>query len=123
MAKILGLDLGTNSIGWALIDSNEIVGLGARIFPAPTPIKSIVPSKQMRTPHRLSVKPLAAYQQKSKVKTSPVFKILIACALLNALLTVINLDNWQFWLNLSLTTFVAALPLLHQNKNNRKNEQ
>ena len=33
--RILGLDLGTNSIGWALIDnkSNEIIGMGSRIFP------------------------------------------------------------------------------------------
>ena len=35
MAKILGLDLGTNSIGWALIDNklNKIIGIGSRIFP------------------------------------------------------------------------------------------
>ena len=35
MKKILGLDLGTNSIGWALIDdeNKKILGLGSRIFP------------------------------------------------------------------------------------------
>ena len=35
MAKILGLDLGTNSIGWALIDNaqNKIDGIGSSIFP------------------------------------------------------------------------------------------
>ena len=37
MKKILGLDLGTNSIGWALINQNEekseILGLGSRIIP------------------------------------------------------------------------------------------
>ncbi len=35
MAKILGLDLGTNSIGWAIIenDHNKILGMGSRIFP------------------------------------------------------------------------------------------
>ena len=35
MSKILGLDLGTNSIGWAIIDdvNNEILGMGSRIFP------------------------------------------------------------------------------------------
>ncbi|MCO6500329.1 MAG: type II CRISPR RNA-guided endonuclease Cas9 [Vicingus serpentipes] len=35
MAKVLGLDLGTNSIGWALIDDkqNKILGIGSRIFP------------------------------------------------------------------------------------------
>ncbi len=35
MAKILGLDLGTNSIGWAVVDdkNNKINGIGSRIFP------------------------------------------------------------------------------------------
>lgn len=35
MARILGLDLGANSIGWALIDDqqNKILGVGSRIFP------------------------------------------------------------------------------------------
>lgn len=35
MTRILGLDLGTNSIGWALIDDveNKILGIGSRIFP------------------------------------------------------------------------------------------
>lgn len=35
MAKILGLDLGTNSIGWAVVDDNQnkILGVGSRIFP------------------------------------------------------------------------------------------
>ncbi|WP_303316326.1 type II CRISPR RNA-guided endonuclease Cas9 [Flavivirga abyssicola] len=35
MSKILGLDLGTNSIGWALIDDvqNKILGIGSRVFP------------------------------------------------------------------------------------------
>lgn len=33
--KILGLDLGTNSIGWAVVDemNNKILGMGTRIFP------------------------------------------------------------------------------------------
>ncbi|MDT8413626.1 MAG: type II CRISPR RNA-guided endonuclease Cas9, partial [Vicingaceae bacterium] len=35
MAKILGLDLGTNSIGWAVVDDekHQILGMGSRIFP------------------------------------------------------------------------------------------
>ena len=41
MKKILGLDLGTNSIGWALIDQDfenkqgKILGMGSRIIPMP----------------------------------------------------------------------------------------
>ena len=39
MKKILGLDLGTNSIGWSLIEQDfekkqgKILGLGSRIIP------------------------------------------------------------------------------------------
>lgn len=35
MSKTLGLDLGTNSIGWAIIDTidQKILGMGSRIFP------------------------------------------------------------------------------------------
>ena len=35
MKKILGLDLGTNSIGWALVDKDnqKILGMGSRIIP------------------------------------------------------------------------------------------
>ncbi|MBK7088345.1 MAG: hypothetical protein IPH56_05270 [Chitinophagaceae bacterium] len=35
MSKVLGLDLGTNSIGWAIIDTdnNQIESCGTRIFP------------------------------------------------------------------------------------------
>jgi CRISPR-associated endonuclease Csn1 len=33
--KILGLDIGTNSIGWALINKDEekVLGMGSRIIP------------------------------------------------------------------------------------------
>ena len=45
MKKILGLDLGTNSIGWALIQQDfenkqgEILGMGSRIIPMTQDIK------------------------------------------------------------------------------------
>src|SRR5690554_5918615 len=43
MAKILGLDLGTNSIGWAVVDDeeNQILGMGCRIFPEGVVAKTI----------------------------------------------------------------------------------
>lgn len=43
MTKILGLDLGTNSIGWAVVekDDGEILGTGVRIFPEGVEAKTI----------------------------------------------------------------------------------
>jgi CRISPR-associated endonuclease Csn1 len=36
MGKILGLDIGTNSIGWALVEDEIILGMGSRIVPMGT---------------------------------------------------------------------------------------
>lgn len=35
MSKVLGLDIGSNSVGWALVDTEQesIIGMGVRIFP------------------------------------------------------------------------------------------
>ena len=43
MAKILGLDLGTNSIGWAIVDdlNSSIIDAGVRIFPEGVVAKTI----------------------------------------------------------------------------------
>ncbi|WP_445732486.1 type II CRISPR RNA-guided endonuclease Cas9 [Mariniflexile sp.] len=43
MAKILGLDLGTNSIGWAIVEEEkqQILGMGSRIFPEGVVAKTI----------------------------------------------------------------------------------
>ncbi|MCK9256005.1 MAG: hypothetical protein GX793_09025 [Bacteroidales bacterium] len=43
MAKILGLDLGTNSIGWAVVDDekNKILDTGVRIYPEGVTAKTI----------------------------------------------------------------------------------
>lgn len=43
MARILGLDLGTNSIGWAIVDdiNNKIIDSGVRIFPEGVVAKTI----------------------------------------------------------------------------------
>lgn len=34
MARTLGIDFGTNSIGWAVVHDGKLVRVGARIFPA-----------------------------------------------------------------------------------------
>ena len=74
MKKILGLDIGTNSIGWALIESNiyenpenlegKIIQLGSRIIPmdandisdfeAGTPVSKAANRRQARGARRLN---------------------------------------------------------------------
>jgi hypothetical protein len=99
MSKVLGLDLGTNSIGWAIIntDTNQLESCGTRIFP-----------------NKL------ARQKKGTKQSNKNFLSVLKCLhfISFAILTLALVDtsNWQFWLNLALTTFVATLTLLHQDK-------
>ncbi len=119
MAKILGLDIGTNSIGWTIVDdsSNQIIDCGAKIFPIPFNSERQLVRKHRKIGNRFMQKALVYYSEsKLSRRINPVILILVCLSVFTALLTVINSSNWQFWLNLSLTVFVATLSLLHQDK-------
>ncbi len=121
MSKILGLNIGTNSIGWAVVDksSNEIINSGVRIFPSSLGTKRYLARQQRRTENRFTQRALAFYRNKKlSKKTNPVVFTLFFCSGLTALITILNFNNWQFWLNISLTTLITTLTLLHQK--NRK---
>ena len=119
MAKILGLDIGINSIGWAIVDNspNQIIDCGAKIFPTSFNSERRFARQQRRTDNRFIQRAFAFYgESKLSKRTNTVILTLVFCSVLTALLTFINISNWQFWLNLSLTVFVATLSLLHQDK-------
>ena len=99
MSKVLGLDLGTNSIGWAIIntDTKQLESCGTRILPNKS-------ARQKRVT-----------KQRSKNFLS-VLKCLHFISFATVTLAIIDKANWQFWLNIALTTFVATLTLLHQDK-------
>ena len=81
MKKILGLDLGTNSIGWAVIEAEnnepkEILGLGSRIIPL-TPDDAnefssgnAISKNQKRTEKRTTRKGYDRYQQRRQNLTN-----------------------------------------------------
>lgn len=77
--KILGLDLGTNSIGWALIEESEnnrkIIAMGSRIIPLSTDDKeeftkgNAISKNQKRTEKRTQRKGYDRYQLRRKALT------------------------------------------------------
>jgi hypothetical protein len=99
MSRVLGLDLGTNSIGWAIIntDTNKLESCGTRIFP-----NKSVRQKKVR--------------QQRRTKFVSLVKSLHFISFATLTLSLMDKANWQFWLNLALTTFLATLTLLHQDK-------
>lgn len=99
MGKYLGLDLGTNSIGWAIIDNdtNHVINSGVNIYNIGFKNKQFTPVKKNKK------------RQKSGI-------VLCVIATILLIVSVIDIVNWQFWLNISLTTYIAVLTLYLQRK-------
>ncbi|WP_119081116.1 hypothetical protein [Chitinophaga alhagiae] len=119
MSKILGLDLGDNSIGWAIVDDGKLINCGTRIFPAmPANLSRNNVRTFKRTRRRiinrfiLSLKRLLANEHPSVSQTKDMpaaQKYLIAIAGFSALLAVTG--NWQFWINIAFTAIIAFLSI------------
>ncbi len=116
MSRKLGLDFGTNSIGWAIIDdsSNKIIDCGIKIFPNSLTEKRRLSRKQRRKENKFVQLNLVFNQLCLLWKhANPVILTLIFGSFITALLTILNFSNWQFWLNSFLTILIATLTLLH----------
>lgn len=119
MSKILGLDLGTNSIGWAIIDnsSNKIIDCGVRIFPMSLNNERQLARQQRRTENKFVQRNLLTNQIRVLIRrTNPIILTLCCSSFLTAVMTILNFSNWQFWLNSFLTILLATLTLLHSDK-------
>jgi CRISPR/Cas system Type II protein with McrA/HNH and RuvC-like nuclease domain len=116
MSKILGLDLGTNSIGWAIIDnsSNKIIDCGVRIFPNLLNNERHLARQQRRTENKIVQRTFLTKQIRVLLRrTHPIILTLCFSSFLTALLTILNFSNWQFWFNSFLTILLVTLTLLH----------
>ncbi|MBP2284788.1 hypothetical protein H4V97_003106 [Flavobacterium sp. CG_23.5] len=92
MGKYLGLDLGTSSIGWAIIDNdtNHTINCGVKIYNNGFKNKQSTPVNKVKK------------RQKSSIALLTIATIVI-------IVSIIDLSNWQFWLNISLTTYISVL--------------
>jgi CRISPR-associated endonuclease Csn1 len=95
MAKILGLDLGTNSIGWALIDdtANKIVGIGSRIFPMGVDNLGDGDNEISKNAGRTGARGVRRQFFRRRLRK----KVLLKALLENEMcpMTVIDFDNWK----------------------------
>jgi len=84
MKKVLGLDLGTNSIGWALVESNfennegNILGSGSRIIPMNKKMLDDFDSGQSisQTADRTSSRSMRRLYQRSKLRRERLHRVL-----------------------------------------------
>jgi hypothetical protein len=108
MNKTLGLDLGTNSIGWALIDNddNQLLEIGVFIFPNN--------SFKTGAENRLGTRELPINKEKKYLdKSNLIILCLLTVSVVTGVLTLVNNSNWQYWMNLSITFLVALLTLIY----------
>lgn len=116
MSKILGLDLGINSIGWAIIDnsSNKIIDCAVRIFTNSFNNERHLVRQQRRTENKIVQRTFLTKQIRVLLRrTHPIILILCFSSFLTALLIFLNFSNWQFWFNSFLTILLVTLTLLH----------
>ncbi|HBK83692.1 MAG TPA: hypothetical protein DDZ41_08870 [Flavobacterium sp.] len=93
MSRILGLDFGSKSIGWAIIDNetNSLLNSGMRVFKT-SPKQRVIKKK----------------------KNQKAFISLNIISITSLILVVLNFENWQFWLNITLTSVITKITLSNQ---------
>lgn len=81
MAKILGLDLGTNSIGWAVVEDTQktILGTGVRIFPEGVEAKTIGQGEreQSRNATRREARQMRRQYFRKRLRKAKLLEVLI----------------------------------------------
>ena len=96
MSRILGLDLGENSIGWAIIKDNEIES---------TVMNTLSDSKHNNFNKSTSLLERIIIGLKLNYKT--VFLYLITLLMFS--FSIIFPSNWQFWINIGIGSLIATL--------------
>jgi len=118
MAKHFGLDLGTNSIGWAIVDTdqNKVIECGTRIFPSALSIERKNQRARRNKKQRSLVRTELLRLTQLSTKTFSIIAVLKVLSFVTFTLTLLDFTNWQFWLNISLTALFTLLTLLHDTK-------
>ena len=126
MAKVLGLDLGTNSIGWAVVDTsaNKIMNIGVEIAPEAfikLNERRRIARQIRRKNYRFATRLWLSLQNKftelickpvvmdAVKKLFPAFiHSLLALLFTGSLLmAVTNQKDFQFWFNLAITVLLG----------------
>lgn len=127
MSKVLGLDLGTNSIGWAIIDTSadKIIDCGVKIFPEALQRHQHDRRRFLRVARRHNQRFAARFLyllrnyfpqlfHKTSLlvkvkKLTPVFihSLLAVLFVGSLLMAALHQKDFQFWFNLAITVLLA----------------
>lgn len=95
MGKTLGLDLETNSIGWALLENNKVTDYGVQIFDKK-------PTEFKKTSNKIEY---------LKSTICPNYQLICLTMLTLFLfgMAMFTPSIWQFWINLGIGGIIAIL--------------
>jgi len=140
MKKILGLDLGTNSVGWAIINSDySIDSMGTRVFSNDNSSLSLERTSQKsyrRLQNRIDIRQNVMVDelinnQKALIERMSrrrAFKLdikIILCISLTIIMfacAYFMKNHWQFWLNLGIGGLFILLNIDYSNKSKNGKE-
>ncbi len=117
MGRILGLDFGSNSIGWAIVDTekNKVINMGCKIYE--NPIDEInangiaVLNKSDRKPRNVLILLNRIYKFFSD---NQLFLILFFLQIITFSLMLMNLHDWKFWFSISFAVLLALLSSINK---------
>ena len=98
MSKILGLDLGTNSIGWAFIESSEVADCGVSV------------NNNNDTSQSKPTKSKFAFLTSKLLQNFRLICLTLFSASMFGL-AIFMPSFWQFWINLGFAGILAILTL------------
>ena len=98
MGKTLGLDLGENSIGWALLENNKVTNYGVQIF-------DTKPTELKRSSNRIEKFKSTLHQNYQMICLTVLTLSLFGMAIATP-------SFWQFWINLGIGGIIAILTTL-----------
>mgnify|MGYP001451871488 CR=1 FL=1 len=100
MSKILGLDLGTNSIGWAVINSKtNQMDCGVRAF------KSVLKQRNYAVERKASKKFIT-------ISTKVILSSILTFSLF--VIALININNWQYWTSLGIGGLLVVISIMKE---------
>ena len=117
MGRILGLDFGSNSIGWAIVDTekNKVINMGCKIYE--NPIDEInangiaVLNKSDRKTRNVLILLNRIYKFFSD---NQLFLILFFLQIITFSLMLMNLHDWKFWFSTSFAVLLALLSSINK---------
>ena len=117
MGRILGLDFGSNSIGWAIVDTekNKVINMRCKIYENPNDEINAKGIADLYKTDRKTRNVLILLNRIYKFfSDNQLFLILFFLQIITFSLMLMNLHDWKFWFSISFAVLLALLSSINK---------